>query len=111
MTQTVATQTGAATARLPHLFYCSNECGTKAATPQYDTVTNANISVDTIYDLRLAQPNKKKQGARSEARRILRLYLSICVRSTLKHIAVLNAAATYTYTLGEPLPGERTQGT
>ena len=61
---TAAAQTGAtATARLSHLF-CSNESGTKAATPRYDTVTNAIVSEDTIDDLRLKQTNKKKEGAR-----------------------------------------------
>ena len=59
-TQRAAAQTGTtATARLSHL-YCSNESGTKAATPRCDTVTNAIVSVDTIYDLHLAQTNEKK---------------------------------------------------
>ena len=60
-THTAAAQTGTtATARLAHPFYCSHECGTKAATPRYDTVTNAIVPVDIIYDLRLVKPNKKK---------------------------------------------------
>ena len=59
-TQTAAAQTGTTvTARLSHL-HCFNESGMKAATLRYYAVTNANVSVDTIYDLRLAQPNKKK---------------------------------------------------
>ena len=36
---------------------------------------NVTVSVDTIYDLRLAQPNKKKgKNEAREARRFLRLY-------------------------------------
>ena len=72
MTQTAAVQTGPATARLSHLFYCPIESGTKEATPRHGTVTNASVSVDTIYDLRLVQHKKKKVR---EARRFLRLYL------------------------------------
>ena len=64
--QTAAAQTGTtATARLSHLLYCSNEYVTKAATPRHVDLTNAIASVDIIYDLRLALPNKKKRGARS----------------------------------------------
>ena len=38
--------------RLPRFLYRSNESGT--AILPFDTVTSATISVDTMYDLRLA---------------------------------------------------------
>ena len=57
--------------RLPHLLYLTKESGTKAEIPTFDAVTNATIAVDTIYDLRLVQPNIKNKGR--EARRFLRL--------------------------------------
>ena len=51
--QTAAAQAGtAATARLSLPICCSNEAGTKAATPRYDVVTNTIVSVDIIYNLR-----------------------------------------------------------
>ena len=60
MTQTAAQPgTTAVTARLSHL-YCSNESRAKAATLRYDTVTNAIVSVDTVYDLRLARNQYEK---------------------------------------------------
>ena len=59
--------------RLPHFQYRFNESGTKAAILPFDTVTSATISMDTMYDLRLAQPNRKNKAR--EARRFLRLYI------------------------------------
>ena len=61
------------TLRLPRFLYRSEEYGTKAAILPLDTVTSVTISVDTIYDLRLAQPNKKNKAR--EERRFLRSYI------------------------------------
>ena len=59
--------------RLPHYPYRFNESGTNAAILPFDTVTSATISVDTMYDLGLVQPNRKKKAR--ETRRFLRLYI------------------------------------
>ena len=59
--------------RLPRFQYRSNEPGTKTAILSFDTITSATISVDTLYDLRLAQPNRRNKAR--EAHRILRLYI------------------------------------
>ena len=59
--------------RLPRFLYRPNESGTKASILPFDTATIATISVDTIYDLRLAQPNKKNKAR--EERRFLRSYI------------------------------------
>ena len=66
MTQTAAVQTGTTvTARLSHLFYVLlRRVWDESGDPPIRPVMNAIFSVDTIYDLCLAQPNKKKQGAR-----------------------------------------------
>ena len=59
--------------RLPRFQYRSNEPGTKTAILSFDTITSATISVDTMYDLGLVQPNRKKKAR--ETRRFLRLYI------------------------------------
>ena len=59
--------------RLPRFHYLSNESCTKSAILPFDSVTSATISVDTLYDLRLAQPNRRNKAR--EAHRILRLYI------------------------------------
>ena len=78
--------------RLPRFLYRPNESGTKASILPFDTATIATISVDTIYDLRLAQANRKKYGGRSApifARVYTYIYICKCVFFTLRHLFLL----------------------
>ena len=69
----------------------SNESGAKAVILPFDTVTSATISVGTMYDIGLAQPNRKSKAR--EARRFLRLYVYIYVHQGVKWMVKCCAGA------------------
>ena len=72
------------TFRLPRFLYRSNESGTKAAILPFDTVTSATISVDPMYDLRLAPPGRK-----NTAREALRSDRFLWEQKVAKKVKVL----------------------